>query len=46
LVMRFGTMGTRPTWLEEKDRGPTMGRPTQPKDLGQEAHDQGGLRDN
>jgi hypothetical protein len=26
--------------------GPTMSRPTQPKDTGQDAHNQGGLEDN
>jgi hypothetical protein len=34
--MRFDTMGTRLTRLSEKDRGPTMGWPTQPRDLGKE----------
>jgi hypothetical protein len=37
-VTRFGIMGTRLTGLREKDRGPTMSRPTHPRDLGQEAH--------
>jgi hypothetical protein len=30
LMMSFGTMGTRPTGLEEQERGAIKSRPTQP----------------
>jgi hypothetical protein len=36
--MRFGIMGTRLTILGRMDWGPTMGRPTWPRDPGREAH--------
>jgi hypothetical protein len=38
MLMRFGTVGTRLTGVGEKNRGPTTSWPTQPRDLGQEAH--------
>jgi hypothetical protein len=43
--MRFDTMGTRLAELKEQDRGPTMSRPTQPRNLGQEAHNPRNLID-
>jgi hypothetical protein len=45
LLMRFGTMGTMPTRLEEKEQGVHHESPTRPKDLGQEAHYRGALKD-
>jgi hypothetical protein len=38
-------MGTRLARLEEKEREPTMCRPTRLEDPGQEAHYQGSLKD-
>jgi hypothetical protein len=43
-VMRFGTIGTKSPRLKRREQGgPTMSQPTRPKDLGQKAHNLGGL---
>jgi hypothetical protein len=36
--MGFGTIDTTFLGLNKKEQGPTMSRPTRPKDTGQEAH--------
>jgi hypothetical protein len=39
--------GYHVSWTRQRGTGaPTMSQPTQPKDKGQEAHNQGGLEDN
>jgi hypothetical protein len=45
--MRFCTMGIKsPGLSREEQGGPTMSWSTRPKDMGQEAHNRGGLEDN
>jgi hypothetical protein len=45
--MMFGTMGTQPAGIGEKEKGrTTMSQPTRPEDPGQEAHCRDRLKDN
>jgi hypothetical protein len=48
ILMRIGTMDTTSPGLSKKELGggATMSRPTQPKDVGREAHNRGGIEDN